>query len=194
MRHRFSLEGDIYRLRPIQNEDASFVTELRSNPELNRFLHASSSKVEDQLAWFSAYFEREGDYYFVIERRSDNTAEGLIAIYDHDQPSGTAEWGRWILKPRSLAAVESAWLIYRFAFEVLGLTSVYCRTVADNGAVVSFHDSCGIAERSHLPGHFELGAKRYDAIEHRMSSLTWNDTKPKLEHLVQLTAKRIRRV
>lgn len=188
------MEGYAFRLRPITDDDAALVVELRSNPELNRFLHASSNRVEDQLAWLAHYYEREGDYYFVIERRTNSMPEGVIALYDVDLVTNSGEWGRWILKPGSLAAVESAYLIYRVAFELLGLDSVYCRTVADNGKVVSFHDSCGISARQLLPQHFELGGRRHDAVEHRVDLASWIGIKPRLEKLAQLTARRVDRV
>ena len=172
------MEGYAFRLRPITDADAGLVVELRSDPELNRYLHASSNRIEDQLAWLASYYAREGDYYFVIERRSNSMPEGVIALYDIDAAINSGEWGRWILKPGSLAAVESAYLIYRTAFELLGLGSVYCRTVADNGKVVSFHDSCGITDRRLLPQHFELGGRRYDAVEHRVDKTSWISIKP----------------
>ena len=194
MRHNLIMEGYVFRLRPITDNDAAMVIELRSNSELNRFLHAISNRIEDQLAWLARYYERGGDYYFVIERRTNGMPEGVIALYDIDLATSSGEWGRWILRPGSLAAVESAYLIYRTAFELLGLNSVYCRTVIDNGKVVSFHDSCGITARQLLPQHLELGGHRHDAVEHRVDLASWRDIKPRLEKLAQLTARRVNRV
>lgn len=194
MRHELSIEGHAFRLRPITDADAALVVELRSNPELSRYLHPGSNSVEDQVAWLARYYEREGDYYFVLERRSNRMPEGVIAVYDIELSTKSGEWGRWVLKSRSLAAVESAYLIYRTAFELLGLDSVHSRTVADNDRVVSFHDSCGITARRLLPRHFELDGQRYDAIEHRVDLAIWAEIKPRLEKLSQQTAQKIDRV
>ena len=191
MRHNLIMEGYAFRLRPITDNDAAMVIELRSNPELNRFLHAISNRIEDQLAWLARYYERKGDYYFVIERRTNGIREGVIALYDIDLATSSGEWGRWILRPGSLAAVESAYLIYRTAFELISLNSVYCRTVADNGKVLSFHDSCGITASQLLPQHFALDGHRHDAIEHRVDFGSWTGIKPRLEKLAQLTARRV---
>ena len=188
------MEGYAFRLRPIADKDAAFVVELRSDPELNRYLHAGSNRVEDQLIWLAHYYEREDAYYFVIERRTNGMSEGVIGLYDIDLANGSGEWGWWILRSSSLAAVESAYLIYRTAFELLGLNSVYCRTVSDNDKVVSFHDSCGITARHLLPQHFEFGGYRHDAVEHRVDLDCWIGIKPGLGKLVQLTARRINRV
>ncbi|HSL05495.1 MAG TPA: GNAT family N-acetyltransferase [Nitrospiraceae bacterium] len=180
-------------MRPITDNDAAFVVELRSNPKLNRYLHTNSNRVEDQLAWLARYYECEGAYYFVIERRTNGMPEGVIALYDIDMATSCGEWGRWILKPSSLAAVESAYLVYRTAFELLGLNSVYCRTAADNQKVVSFHDSCGVTTRRALPQHFELGGHRHDAVEHRLDVAGWPAVKKRLEQLARLTARGVNR-
>ena len=193
MRHDLTIEGYAFRLRPIADGDAEMVIELRSDPALNRYLHVSSNRVEDQLAWFAAYYDRPGDYYFVIERCSNGMPEGVIALYDIDNDARRGEWGRWILKPGSLAAIESAWLIYRVGFDMLGLQNVYCRTVADNAKVVSFHDSCGITARRLLPQHFDLGGRRHDAIEHQVDREGWERIRPRLEMLARQTARRVER-
>lgn len=186
-----TLPGFAFRLRPISDADASFVSELRGNTQLNRYIHASSQNRNDQLAWFACYYERPGDYYFVIERLGSNSAEGVISVYDIDHKTACGEWGRWILRPGSLAAVESAWLIYRCAFEKLELGRVLCRTVAENAPVVSFHDSCGITSRSLLHGYFDLGGERLDAVEHQVDLQSWAEIGPRMEKLAQVMARRL---
>lgn len=191
MRHELNLRGAAFGLRPVRDDDAEFIVGLRSDPELGRWLNPTSPHVADQLDWLARYYERPGDYYFVIERLSTGAAEGLIGVYDVE--GGEAEWGRWLLKPGSLAAVESAALIYRCAFELLDLDAVCCRTLAANERVVSFHDSCGIAERRLLPGHVELRGERRDAVEHRLRREAWGAVDARLSQLAQLTARRLQR-
>jgi RimJ/RimL family protein N-acetyltransferase len=193
MRHDLTLEGLAFRLRPIADADAPMVLELRNNTKLNRYIHSTSPHLDDQLTWFASYYERPGDYYFVVERQDSGAAEGLISVYDIDPQTACGEWGRWVLRPGSLAAVESAWLIYRCAFERLGLERVYGRTVADNLSVVSFHDSCGIATRRLLPGHFIFGGKSVDAVEHQVTRQSWTELGSRLQKLAQLTARRLQR-
>ena len=188
MRHDLILEGHAFRLRPITDEDAVRIVDLRSNPTLNRYLHASAGLVEDQLAWLARYYDRPGDYYFAVEHTADHRFEGLVAIYDIDTCTKSGEWGRWILRQGSLAAVESAWLIYRVGFDLLGLEYVLCRTVAENVRVVSFHDSCGNTERRLLPKHFTLDGHIHDAIEHRLGRQAWAVIEPNLKKLARLVA------
>lgn len=191
MRHNIHVEGAGFRLRPIEDSDAALVVDLRNDPSLSRFLHMTSPSIDEQLAWFQRYYQRHGDYYFVVERKSTGQAEGLISVYDIIPEEGCGEWGRWIIRPGSLAAIESAWLIYKCSFEMLGLFSVYCRTVADNTAAVSFQDSCGILDRQILPDHFVLNEQRKDAVQHRVDIQTWPEIGARLERLSKLTALRI---
>ena len=194
MRHDICIDGSVYRLRPVTDGDAVQILELRSNPELNHFLHATSGIIDDQLAWLANYYQRADDYYFVIERRSDGRSEGVIALYNIDWSTKAGEWGRWIIRSGSLAAIESAYLIYCVAFERFGLESVYCRTVAGNVKVVSFHDSCGIVNRKILPNHFDLAGGKHDAVEHCVDCAFWLDLRLRLERLVVSAAQRISRV
>jgi len=191
MRHNLTLEGHAFRLRPVTDEDAGRIVELRGDPELNRYLHVSASQLDEQLTWLVHYYERPGDYYFVVERRTNGGFEGLIAIYDIDLATKQGVWGRWILKQNSLAAVESVWLIYRIAFELLGLTGARSQTITDNISVVSFHESCGITSRRLLPGHFKIGERYFDAIEHWVTRETWPTISLRLEQLSRFTARKI---
>jgi len=185
MQHELSLEGRRFALRPVRRGDAAFIVALRRDPELGRYLHPTPPRVEDQEAWLDAYAARPGDYYFVVEDRVLGEPVGLIALYDVDETAKTGEWGRWLIRRGSLAAVESALLIYRAAFERLALDTVYCRTVADNAPVVSFHDSSGAERLGVLRGHVVLAGRAHDAIEHRVTRPLWEEIRPRLEALAR---------
>jgi RimJ/RimL family protein N-acetyltransferase len=168
MNHNIRVEGLAYSLRPVQPSDAQFILDIRSSsPERQRYLHAIGPSVDSQRTWIDDYLARENDYYWVIERKSTGNNEGLIGIYDVDQEIKTAEWGRWILRPSSLGAVESALLIYRAAFQYIKLNSLYCITVADNKPVVSFHDSCGLPRIEIIKNRFSLADGVFDGIKHQ---------------------------
>lgn len=173
MHHEMSIEGENFRLRPVTIEDAAFIIELRTNPERARFIHPISSSVSDQARWLEQYFERSGDYYFIIEHSKTARPEGTIGIYELDATRMCAEWGRWIVRPGSLAAIESAVLIYKVAFTLLDLEMVYCRTVTENAKVVLFHKIFGLTSAAKLPVHFQLNGIAYDAIEQRMTREVW---------------------
>jgi RimJ/RimL family protein N-acetyltransferase len=133
------------------------------------------------------------DYYFVVENRDSRRRHGLVGIYNIDPVVQTGEWGRWILRAGSFAAVETALLVYQVAFECLQLRSVYCITVADNLAVLSFHDSCGLARAAFLPRHFELAGVRYDAVKQVCMHENWPIVRSRLEVQAERIARRLER-
>ena len=191
MQHDLRLCGYAFALRPVTLEDAPFIVAVRtSDPQRVRYLHPISSDVEQQRTWLNRYFERTDDYYWVVERMNTKEREGLVGIYGMDLKCRTAEWGRWVLRPGSLAAVESAWLIYRVAFEQMKLDSLYCLTVADNSPVLSFHDSCGLCRTGLLPGHFQLGDRRHDGVKHVCSRQNWPVVGQRLESHARAIARR----
>lgn len=195
MHHDYFISGSAFRLRPVNNDDAEFIRDLRCDPSLNAFLHTTSGSIKDQLDWLSYYYLRPNDYYFIVERLDNHASEGLISLYEIDlNDPKRGEWGRWILKRGSLAAVESAALIYKFGFEVLDLDSVYCRTVATNERVVSFHDSCGIIDRKILKNYFQFNSvSLVDAVEHRVNQDMWPKISSHLLRLSEMTALRLKR-
>lgn len=164
MKHTYKLEGYCYRLRPIKRSDAQTIVDIRGeDAKRNRYIHAISCDAAVQERWLDEYFRRDSDYYFAVENRITSEVEGLISFYNCAE--GRAEWGRWVLRKGSLAAAESVWLLYRIAFEQVGLNELYCRTIADNTAVVSVHSSMGELTRAVHAKLFELNGKTYDAVE-----------------------------
>ena len=160
-------------------DDASYIVDLRTHARA--LLNRGATTIDQQSRWLGAYFERAGDFCFVIETL-DGRREGLVGLYDLQWPRRTAEWGRWVLGRGSCAAVESALLIYRFAFDELALELVRCRTLGVNGKVVAFHDSCGLAR---APGEVMIdhdGEPR-PAIEHVLSRAEWPGVMGRLDRV-----------
>lgn len=165
MKHNIIVEGVGYRLRPVKISDAQKVIEIRlEDMQRNQYINKISTEVAVQEKWISEYLERDGDYYFVIENTLSGCTEGLIGIYDISD--GRGEWGRWVVKKSSLAAIESVDLIFKAAFDHIGLSEVFCRTVEQNTAVVSFHDSLNEIRRGVLEGHFVIENESFNAVEH----------------------------
>ncbi|MCW5701092.1 MAG: GNAT family N-acetyltransferase [Bradyrhizobium sp.] len=189
MHHEIRKVGKRFSLRPVVMEDASRIVSLRRHPNARKFMNQTSPRVADQEKWIEQYFQRPGDWYFMITQGADQTPVGTLGIYNHDTAAGTAEWGRWILSPGSVGAIESALLSYRVAFEDIGLEEVYCRTIADNKAVVSFHDSCGAKRTRLIRSYVELQGIPYDAVEHRVDRKCWRDMHPKLDKLAARLAR-----
>jgi RimJ/RimL family protein N-acetyltransferase len=186
MKHELHIEGARYALRPVRAEDSEFIIALRTDPELGRYLHETSPHVADQIAWIEAYERRDGDYYFMVEDRLLGEAVGAIGVYEIQD--GAGEWGRWLIKRGSLAAVESLVLLCRVAFEQLGLERIFSRTIEENAKVVSFHESFGAKFSRRLPAHFVVRGVSYDTVEHVIDLERWAEIRPRVEGLAARVA------
>jgi RimJ/RimL family protein N-acetyltransferase len=188
VRHDLSAKGVVFGLRPVGLDDADFMVRLRGDAARARFINRGATSVEAQRNWITDYLDRAGDYCFVIHRMDDGAPEGMVGLYDVQETTRSAEWGRWVLQPGSMAAVESAMLVYQLGFERLRLASIHCRTASANAHVVSFHDSCGLA-RTDAGLFVEIDGERVPAIEHRLSADRWPDVKRRLEPMARRFAR-----
>lgn len=159
------IKGNRLRLRIVDLTDAPYVHALRVNPVYNQYLSPITGTAEDQRKWIEAYKSREAkglEYYFVIERLDDIPC-GVVRLYDIGADDFT--WGSWILdqnKPPK-AALESALLIYRLGFEILGLKKSVFDVCYDNKNTIAFHRRFGATEigQDGMNMHFELPYEKY---------------------------------
>ena len=191
MRHAFRIAGEAFRIRPIEDKDAKFVVELRTSAGRSRHMNQISPSVDAQRKWLSEYYNRQDDYYFVIEKLANEKPEGLISLYDVSTTTGSAEWGRWIITPFSLSAAESVLLIMDFAFNYLSLRSVYSYTAVGNASVNSFHDSCGFRRVAVDIGRFTIKNQSIDAVRHECDAGEWCAIRPALAAKCHKIAQRI---
>ena len=93
------------RLRPVRLEDAPFIVWLRNLVHAKRRVGDSAEDIDSQERWLHAYFDREGDYYFLVETLS-GVPLGTNAIYDLQEARG--EIGRLVIRPGVSAGVPYA--------------------------------------------------------------------------------------
>jgi RimJ/RimL family protein N-acetyltransferase len=193
MRHSITLAGAAFALRPVVEDDAEFIVKLRTDPILSRFMNDTSADPAAQRAWIGRYFERPGDYFFIVENRFTGAPEGTISIFNLDAEQNTAEWGRWILRSGSLAAAESVSLTYRIGFTEMDLASLHCHTIVDNHHVMNFHKSYGMDIVAELPRHFTIGGRCYDAVRQRITAQDWPAAEARLAPTVAQAARLLAR-
>jgi RimJ/RimL family protein N-acetyltransferase len=189
MRHDYAIVGHRHRLRPVEMADAGFILSLRMDPKLSRFVGATSSKLEDQQEWLGRYFDRADDFYFIITDAQRDEDVGTVGIYNLDTATHEAEWGRWLIRPGSIAALESALLLHRLGFESIGLRRLYSRTVAENAQVVSFHTSFGAQRDRILRAGVILDDGPHDLVEHSVERAAWERLQTRLTPLAERAAR-----
>jgi len=139
-----AVQGAAFGLRSPQDGDAAFTVRVRSDPEAARFLHRIPGDVAAQQQWEATALERDDDLPLIVFRTTTQVPVGTAGIYRIDRDHDSAEWGRWVISPGSLAAIESVLLIVRLAFGQLSLQRLYARTLKRNARVLSFHDGIGL--------------------------------------------------
>jgi hypothetical protein len=84
-------------VRLVQEDDAEFIYKLRTNQNLNKYLHVVDGGVENQKIWIKEYKKREIlglDYYFIFLINGDR--QGVCRLYDIHENDFTS--GSWIFK------------------------------------------------------------------------------------------------
>lgn len=150
MRHSLTVEGYGIRLRPVQIEDASFIVWLRNLDFVKGRVGDSAVNVAAQERWLNEYFQREGDYYFIVET-SNGTPLGTYSIYNVNGTS--AEIGRLIVRRGVSASIPASLLLLDLCYDYMGVTQVLADSVAGNFAVHSLLRKHGFkdvrGERAH---------------------------------------------
>lgn len=162
------VRGKHIALREITPSDADFVVRLRTDPDLGKHLSPTTTDVDQQKAYISKYLTSPTDYYFIVTDWQQRNL-GTIRIYDIQADSFC--WGSWILSKEapSTAAIESAILIYDFAFFALHYRKAHFDVRKANAKVVDFHKRFGacITKEDDLNYFFEYDRDTYLRIREK---------------------------
>ena len=150
------LKSKTIRFRLIEERDAEFVLSLRIDDKYNTYLSKVTPNLDAQRKWISEYKNDESkgvQYYFIIER-NDGTPCGTVRLYDFKDDSFC--WGSWILNENKTqyAALESAFLVYKFGFEQLNFKKSHFDVMKGNAQVIAFHKKLGAIETSNDDDHY----------------------------------------
>jgi RimJ/RimL family protein N-acetyltransferase len=176
------VEGPNLVLRLVEPDDADYIHGLRTDPDYNAHLSEVRGSADDQRAWIESYKAREAsglEFYYIIERQ-DGTPCGTVRLYSIDEDDSFT-WGSWILdhnKPRK-AALESAFLVYRIAFNFLGLREARFDVRRDNLHTLAFHRRFGATE---------TGSDEQDVFFVYPANI-YEETKEKYEEILEQEAK-----
>src|SRR5262245_34201525 len=188
MEHTVHAEGWGVRLRPVQLEDAEFIVWLRNLDHAKGKVGDSAGDPAAQQEWLRFYFQRPGDYYFIIET-SKRTPVGAYGIYDIRGRS--AESGRWVIRPDVPAAIPSALVAFDIAFGALQLDELRVKTVSSNQNVLSLNRKLGFRETRTEPNAQVIGGKSVDMIHFLLKASDWPPYRAKLLPLAKLAEKQV---
>lgn len=175
--------GEKYGLkfRLVNEDDAEFIFQLRSDETLSKYIHDVQGGVQGQVEWIKRYKIREEaglDYYFIFYK--ENQPIGLFRLYSFHEKTFTS--GSWVMKKGSpIESVLAIPLIIReMAFEDFGME------LEDN------YDACHVENKKVIQFNQKFGCKIYKHFqdvkgEYVAMSLTKEDferNKPKLLKLM----------
>lgn len=165
------LRGRNICLRLASVDDAHFILGLRQDESRNRYISRIDADFEAQTRWLRDYKEREAkgeEYYFIIEL-ADGTSAGTVRIYDYQGDSFS--WGSWVIAPNTAptVAIESALLVYEFAFGPLGFRRCHFQVRKGNDRVTAFHKRFGaeVVSEDELEYHFMYSREGYALVRPR---------------------------
>lgn len=177
------------RLRPVRMEDAAFVVWLRNLEHVKGRVGDSAMDTAAQESWLSTYFERPGDYYFIIETLG-GLGVGAYGIYD--LTGASAESGRWIIRPEVPAAIPSAIQAFEIAFERLALRELRVKTVSTNRTVLSLNRKFGFRQIRVEPAAQLIGGQPVDQVHFLLDAKDWPKIREGLLPLARLAEKQVR--
>jgi RimJ/RimL family protein N-acetyltransferase len=134
--------------RYVETSDAAFINSLRADEQYNKYLSHVDDDISKQEQWIRQYKTREAageEFYFIIHR-FDDVPIGTVRVYDFIGDKDSFSWGSWILNTNKTryAALESAVLIYDFAFDELKFKRCHMNIRKGNSKVIDFHKNFGV--------------------------------------------------
>ena len=134
-------------VREIKVNDAEYIHKLRTDETLSKYISKVNDDVEDQRQYIIKYLndntKKRISFYFILENSTTGKRCGTVRIYNFNDD--VFEWGSWVLDENKsrYAAMETAILIYEFAFNVLGFDRSEFKVNKSNEKVVSYHKKSG---------------------------------------------------
>jgi RimJ/RimL family protein N-acetyltransferase len=188
MRHNIHLEGFNLRVRPVQIEDAAFIVWLRNLDYVKGNVGDSAVDIASQEAWLKAYFEREGDYYWIVESLR-GIPLGTHGIYNVNGTS--AERGRHIMRLEVMAGVPSAALSADWAFGEMGLRELRSWVVATNTEALSIHRKSGFKEVGRIAAAQVISGKPVDKVKFLFTAEEWKKRRDRVLPLAHIAGKQV---
>lgn len=175
--------GLTVKLRSVEEADAEETFKMRVDGNKVKYMHKITGTVEDQRNYIRVQRQKPGDYLFLVTDLQNHPI-GMRGIYDVTEER--AESGRTIGYGDAFQNMEALLLGIDFAFDVLGVETVYMDAAADNSSVRGLQQQIGAKEykREYLP--------QLD-YEYVFSTLSKEDYLPNRQKIMNLIERHVKR-
>lgn len=137
----FELDRYGLHVRLVREEDAEFIVSLRTDPNMNKYIHYTSDSVDKQCQWIRDYKHREAEgkeYYFIFEQK--NECIGLARLYNIEDDKFTS--GSWLSRSEIIGSGVLCDIISReVAFELYPQSINYFDIRKGNRNVIRYAQS-----------------------------------------------------
>jgi RimJ/RimL family protein N-acetyltransferase len=159
------LRGEFVTLRPLRVDDAELTHRWR-HAERAKFLNQASATVALQAAWIAA--RPASEHNFIIEL-NDGHPVGMLSLVGIDHANHHAEPARFLIGDEAAAqgvpvAAEAMKLLYRLAFDELGLVRLHGTVAANNRLMLKWQKYLGMKEEGRLRNHLCQNGQFHDAV------------------------------
>lgn len=131
------------KLRLVQESDAEFIIDIRTDSIKSKFISSTNSDIEEQKKWIREYKNREKDeeefYYIAIDENDEKFA--TYRLYNKNNDS--IEVGSFVSKPFykiALNVIKVDIILKTYVFEVLGYNTLNFEVRKKNKSVISYHN------------------------------------------------------
>lgn len=185
-----SMIGNIVILENLKEEHLEIMVKWRNDPDVSRYMfNQGVFTLEKQTEWYNKIINDETRKQFIILEKKTLTPIGALNIMDIDYTNSNADWGYYIGETGYRMggfAVEAEYLMLKYAFEILGLNKIYCRTLSNNMKVVSNHKKFGFSIEGVLRKHHKDGEDYLDVYFMSIFKEEFYRKKPELEKLLSI--------
>ena len=162
------LESKRLIIKPVEEEDLSYLLNLRWDTSIMDYLiHDPLSEV-DQIKWFNSLKSSEIPFCIFMKLENNQIVNaGTIGLYNINMRHQRAVW-RVRLDPKQQGmgiAFEAATMVLNYGFNTLNLNKIISDSFADNQAVIKLCLKVGAKKEALLKKHYYHKGEFRDAVQ-----------------------------
>jgi RimJ/RimL family protein N-acetyltransferase len=130
-------------LRLIEENDAEFIVDIRTDINKSKFISSTDSNIEKQKQWIRNYKKRETinkEFYFIAIDEND---EKFATYRLYNISNDSIEVGSFVSKPFykiALNVIKVDVILKSYVFETLGYDSLNFEVRKNNKTVINYHN------------------------------------------------------
>lgn len=163
-------------VRLVNENDASFILDLRTDSKLGRYISETSLSLERQTKWLLDYKLRElnGDeYYFIYSYKEE--VVGVNRIYNINFKNKEAVGGSFVFKKGCLIELPILATLIQLdtAFNLLGIDRMLGDIRKDNKKVIKFHKllKVNFMSEDDLNLYYEYGRNEFNEAKVKLETI-----------------------